>query len=160
MILANGGSGKPVGSPADIELVVEAARAAGLPAEQVEEIRRQYVERITSAREAKARVRVCGNVSKEVLPSGYRPVCGREPHTDVPGDRTPHAVRMDDGQVVTWFSPLTIGEQADAERAGGRPACGAESEPLDGHVMGCRRGVHGPDAPHLGQHPEHGPTSW
>lgn len=144
----------------DLALLAEAAKAAGLSPGQVDKLTEKYEERAEARAERAAQIRFCGNVAKDRLPDGRRPVCGREPHPDEPGSRTAHALRLEDDTLVTWFSPLTLGEQAENERAGGKPACGAQSEPLGGHVMSCRRGVHGADAPHLGQHPEHGLTSW
>lgn len=144
----------------DLQILVEAAKAAGLDSAQINELQKKYEERTQERADRAAQVRFCGNVGKERMPNGRLPVCGREPHPDEPGNRTAHALRLADESLVTWFSPLTIGEQVEEENKTSDPKCNADSEPLDGKIMKCKRTVHGADKPHYDVHPDLGPMTW
>lgn len=147
--------------PSDLDLLVESAKAAGLSPEQITALWEQYRARTGKPPADAPPVRICGNVSKNRLPDGRRAVCGRPPHPDEPGNRTPHAIRLDDDErtLITWPGQLTVGEQAEEEAKAPGPKCGEKTE-HNGETLKCKRLAHDSGRPHYATHKTEGPVTW
>lgn len=65
-------------------------------------------------------IQLCGYAQK-----GTGLTCTRPAHPDEPGNREPHAAKIDGQPVISWPGALTYPEQLAAEKDSGAASCGA-----------------------------------